>query len=219
MATIKDVARLAGVSISTASRALSEKIFVEPETKKKVLQAVADLNYRPNYLAKGLKEGKTGILALIIPDVGNMYYPQMIKYFEKHVAQNGYTLMLFNTNEDVEQEKKAIESIKKWYADGVIVLASTSEVAHFLSLNNDRIPMVLVNRVTSEDVSCVSIDHEAGAYDMMKYLISEGHSKISVVFRGFDNAIYRLRYEGTVRALREAGLGDTEKYFVFNAEV
>lgn len=216
MATIKDVAKLAGVSISTVSRALSEKIFVDPMTKKKVMQAVKTLGYRPNFLAKGLKEGKTGLIALIIPDISNPYYPRLVHCVEKHAVKNGYSLLLYNTNEDVEQEKNAIATLKNRYVDGVIVTATSSNIRHFLNFMDEGVPLVMVNRWYPDDINCISNDQLRGAYDVVKYLISHGHKKISVVLRNFDNTIYNERYQGCMMALNEAGLGESEKYFMFN---
>ena len=89
MATIKDVAKMAGVSASTVSRALSEKIFVEPDTKERVMKAVKALNYRPNPLAKGLKEGRTDMLGVILPDISNTYFSILVKSIEKYAVKNG----------------------------------------------------------------------------------------------------------------------------------
>ena len=84
MSTIKDVAQLAGVSVSTVSRALSNRVFVEENTKRRVLEAVKTLNYHPSAMAKGLREGRTYVLALMIPDINSLFYPELMKNAEKN---------------------------------------------------------------------------------------------------------------------------------------
>jgi len=218
MATIKDVAKVAGVSISTVSRALSEKIYVNPETKQRVMQAVDELGYRPNMLAKGLKEGKTRTIGLLIPDITNLYYARVMQNIEKYAVKNGYSLLLSNTNEDVGQEILAVDMLKERLVDGMIIIPSTSDIQHFLALQADGIPFVMLNRRFQDDINCVSNDQRGGAYDAVKYLIEHGHRKISVVLRSFQKQIYQDRYEGCMEALYEHGLQDSERYFLLNVD-
>ena len=94
MVGIRDVAKYAGVSPSTVSRALSGVAFVEPETKEKVMKAVSDLNYKPNLAARSLKKGGSRLIGLIIPDIMNPYYPEVVKYMEACATKAGYSLIL-----------------------------------------------------------------------------------------------------------------------------
>ena len=216
MATIKDVAKSAGVSISTVSRALSEKIYVKDETRQLVLQAVEDLDYRPNMLAKGLKEGKSRTIGLLIPDISNLYYARVLRNIEKYAVANGYSLLINDTNEDVNQEILAVKMLKERLVDGIIVIPSSSDIRHFLALQDENIPFVMLNRRFQADINCVSNDQRGGAYDVVKYLIEHGHRKISMVLRSFQKQIYQDRYDGCMEALREHDLADSERYFLYD---
>lgn len=216
MTTIKDVARKAGVSTSTVSRALSGRVFVEPDTKEKVNKAAKELNYRPNPLAKGLKNGRTEMLGVILPDISNTYFSILVKCIEKYATEKGYSILLVNTNEDVEQEKLAVQLLRERYIDGLAIIPACSEMEHLHELEQEDIPYVLVNRWIDENMNCVSNDQRGGCYDVMQYLIKNGHKKISVMLRSFEQNIYRDRYNGCMDALREHGLADSERYFLHN---
>lgn len=216
MPTIKDVAKLAGVSVSTVSRALSNKVFVEDETKAKVLCAVKELNYRPNFLAKGLKDGCTNTFGLLLPDLENLFYPKIMKSIEKYAAEQGYNIIICNTNESKAQEIKDLEMLKNRYVDGIIVITVSDDIEHILRLQQDNIPFVFVNRYFAKDVNCITSDNRYGAYSMIKYLIENGHEKISCVLRSFSLQIYKERYEGCVTAFRECGIKDYEQYFMYD---
>jgi DNA-binding LacI/PurR family transcriptional regulator len=216
MATIKDVAKLAGVSISTVSRTLSNKIFVEEETRKKVLQAVRELEYKPNIMAQSLKEGKTKTLALLVPDINSLFYPMLMKSIEKYATEKSYSLILANSNEDVIQEKHNLDMLQTRYVDGIICLSVTDEISHILKVyRKGNIPVVFVNRNFNEDVNCVLTDNRYGGYVTTKYLLEHGHRKISCMFGDFNNQRFRQRYEGCICAMEEFGVKDYEKYFIF----
>ncbi|MDR1933832.1 MAG: LacI family transcriptional regulator [Spirochaetales bacterium] len=216
MTTVKDVAKLAGVSASTVSRSLSEKIFVDPQTKARVLLAVEKLKYRPNLMAKGLKEGITRTFALIIPSITNLYYPQLVHSVEKCAAENDYSLILYNTNEDLEAERKAVEALQKYYVAGVIVSTASNDIQHILALEKNNIPFVLLNRLFPGNVNYVSNDQALGARKVMGYLIQKGHKRISVLLCGFQKQIYKYRYDGCMAALRAHRLEASEKFFLFD---
>jgi DNA-binding LacI/PurR family transcriptional regulator len=218
MANIKDVAKLAGISASTVSRALSGKVFVDPKTKAKVLEAVRILGYRPNYLAKSLKEGKTNLLSLILPDIEGMYYPEVAGRIEKYAAQKGYALMLCSTDGDLQKEKKILESVKRGYADGVIILPCGDEAEHLLALKDENVSVVVLNRAPDGDINCAAVDHLGGAYDVMCHLIGMGHRKISAVLSEFEDSIYRMRYAGAMEALKQHKLEHSKRYFIFGAD-
>ena len=135
MATIKDVAKEAGFSVCTVSRALAGKGYIKEETRQRIMEAVRTVDYRPNNLAVSLKTGRTNTLALIIPDVMNMYYPRLEKYIEKYAADQGFMVYLCNSNNDIEREKKFIENHSLKKVDGVIVTPCTNEHQHMKKLN------------------------------------------------------------------------------------
>ena len=219
MATIKDVAKLAGVSISTVSRTLSNKIFVEEETRQKVLRAVKELDYRPNMMAKGLKEGKTQTLALLVPDINSLFYPMLMKSIEKYATEKNYSLILYNNNEDISREKRNLETLRNRYVDGVICMSVSDEISHILNtVKEDKLPAVFVNRYFNDDVSCITIDNHYGGYLATKQLLENGHRKISCMFGDLSNQRFRERYEGCKQAMEEYGVHDYEEYFIFDVD-
>ena len=163
MTTIKDVAKLAGVSASTVSRALSNRVFVEEETRQKVLKAVEELNYRPSVLAKGLREGRSHTLAFLVPDINSLFYPMVMKSMERYAAEKGYALILCNNNESIENEKKNIAMLGSRGVDGLLCMSTEDEIQHLVEFEkSNKIPVVLVNRMVSQPVSSVSFDNDTG---------------------------------------------------------
>ena len=219
MSTIKDVAKLAGVSVSTVSRALSGRIFVEEETKQKVLEAVKELNYKPNVIAKGLREGRFCIIALLVPDINSLFYPAFMKSVEKAAYQKGYSLLLCNTNNSAEMEKQTIEMLGSRGVAGIICMSVEDDIhiLHEFQIN-EKIPVVLVNRSSEGRLGTVSIDDELGGYLMTKTLLDSGHRKIAGMFGSFEKRRFRERYNGCKRAMEEYGIADYKKYFIYDVD-
>ncbi len=219
MSTIKDVAKLAGVSVSTVSRTLSGKIFVEEETKQKVLEAVQELNYKPNVIAKGLREGRFCTIALIVPDINSLFYPALMKNIEKEAAEKGYSLILCNTNDSVEKEKQAIEMLSSRGVAGIICMSVEDDIRNLVAFQKEtNIPVVLINRCSEGNLGSVSIDDEHGGYLMTKILLEKGHRKIAGMFGSFEKRRFRERYNGCKRAMEEFGITDYKRYFVYDVD-
>ena len=211
MVGIRDVAKYAGVSPSTVSRALSGVAFVEPETKEKVMRAVSDLNYKPNLAARSLKKGGSRLIGLIIPDIMNPYYPEVVKYMETCATKAGYSLILCDALGDVKKEKEYFETLKYLFVDGILYIASTEDIEHVRPYIGD-IPMVIVNRIFDVDAPCINIDNVDAAYQAVKCLTENGHKKIGDKDRQYN----RERLEGALKALSEYGITDYEKYIIRN---
>lgn len=217
MAGIRDVARYAGVSPSTVSRALSGVAFVEPETKQKVLDAVNTLNYRPNLAARSLKKGGSKLIGLIIPDIMNPYYPEVVKYMEVCASEAGYSLILCDALGDAKKEQEYFETLKYLFVDGILYIASTEDIEHVKPYVGE-IPMVIVNRVFDVDAPCINIDNVDAAYQGVKYLAENGHRKIALYINDKVRQYNKERLEGCLRAFHEYGIRDYEKYFVRDVE-
>ncbi|NLZ54132.1 MAG: LacI family transcriptional regulator [Thermoanaerobacteraceae bacterium] len=206
MITIKDVAKRAGVSASTVSRALSGKIPVSEETKKKVMKAVKELNYQPNVFAQGLKDGKSKTLGLLIPNVRDLIFPSAILGIEDTANKYGYTVVLCNTDEDIEREKFYINSLRKRLIDGFIISTARPGHKHLLELKTEGFPMVFLIRQISDNVDTVTADNFNGAYDATNYLLSRGLENIALITGSSDILLYRERFEGYKKALQEANI-------------
>lgn len=210
---------MAGVSPSTVSRTLSNRVFVEEETRQKVLKAVKELNYHPSSLARGLREGKTHMLAFLVPDINSLFYPMVMKSIERYAAEKGYSLILCNNNEDIESEKKNMNMMGSRGIDGLLCMSVEDDIHHLVEFQKEReIPVVLVNRVVPDAVSSVSFDNEHGGYLMTKYLLEQGHTKIAGMFGDFGRQRFRERYMGCKRAMEEYGVKDYKKYFIYDVD-
>ncbi|HHY81961.1 MAG TPA: LacI family transcriptional regulator [Clostridiales bacterium] len=206
MVTIKDVAKKAGVSSSTVSRALSGKIPVDEKTKERVLAAVKELNYQPNALAKGLKEGVTGTIGLIVPNICNPVFPLVSRGVEDTARKHGYTLILCNTDEDINIEKECIQKLRKQWVDGIILAASGRDDSHINELKASGLPMVLLIRKLGDEVDAVVIDNKKAAYQAVRYLVDTGHQRIIAVIGDTTLPLYSERFQGYCQALEEAGI-------------
>ncbi len=206
MVTIKDVAKMAGVSTSTVSRAISGKIPVDKETIDKVMKAVKALDYEPNALAKGLKEGKTNTIALIIPNIGNPLFPPLAKGVEEVARKNGYTVILCNTEDNLDIEKKYIDKMNKRLVDGFIIATAVDGSDHILSMRDEGVPVVLLIRHMGDSVDAVILDNFKGAYDAVTYLCNREHKKIAIINGRLELTLYKERFNGYLKALEDAEL-------------
>ena len=153
MAGIKDVAEYCGVSLSTVSRTMTGSAKVSPETRQKVLQAVKKLNYKPNMTAQMLKSGSARLIGLIIPDIVNPYYPQIVKTLEDLAMEAGYSIILCDAQGDAKREKNYFETLQRLCVDGILYVPSTENV-EFVREYAERIAMVIINRQTSLSAIC-----------------------------------------------------------------
>jgi LacI family transcriptional regulator len=203
MATIKDVARMAGVSTSTVSRAISGNIPVDEETKIRVMESVRALNYEPNALAKGLKEGKTNTIGLIIPNIRNPVFPSVARGVEDYARKFGFSVILCNTDEDLEVEKKYLHKMKKRFVDGFIFATAGGDSEHIIELKKSGVPVVLLVRHMAEEIDAVIVDNYKSAYEAVSYLINRGNRKIAIINGDQKLSLYRDRLSGYLKALED----------------
>lgn len=206
MTTLKDVARLAGVSASTVSRTLSGNIHVDEQTQQKVWAAIKELNYKPNILAKSLKEGRTNTVALIIPNIRNPIFPAVTRGAEDIARKNGFTLILCNTDEDLAIEKDYIDKLTNRWVDGFIFATARDDSNHIMELKAQGIPVVFMIRSIGNDPDAVTVDNRSGAYKAVDYLISRGCTRIAFINGPLDIDLYRQRLDGYKNALKKHGI-------------
>ncbi len=214
MVGLKDVARYAGVSASTVSRVLAGKSYVSDQTRQRVMEAVRALDYRPNALAQSLKMGNSNTIALMIPSIQNLIFPDITRGVEDAARRAGYTVVLCNTDEDVEVEKNYINKLRTRLIDGFIVASAMPNASHILRLREEGFPVVLTSRHYGEDVDAVIIDNVQAAYEATKYLIRTGHQKIAMALGRIELPIYAHRLQGYRQALEENGLPYDESWVI-----
>lgn len=208
MATIKDVAERAGVSVMTVSRVINNNGYVSRATKEKVEKAMEELGYVPNALAHGLITKRTHVLGLIVSDITNPFFTTIVRGVEDLAIKNGFNIILCNTDEDVEKEKKYIELLLRKRVDGIILSpADCSRRDSVDQIIRRNVPLVLIDRcIKGLDIDCVYSDSTFGAYELTKYLISLGHRRIGIIVgpKRISTAVERI--EGYKRALNEANI-------------
>lgn len=123
-------------------------------------------------------------------------------------------ILLCNSNEDLNKEKRLVDTLKKRNVDGVIILPCSRHIEHFRGFDNAGIPYVFLNRSFKGIANCIPSDNFYGAYTVTKYVIGKGHRNICAAYLGFENQIYQERFEGTMEALREHGLEQCAKQFI-----
>ncbi|GAA0125539.1 substrate-binding domain-containing protein [Clostridium senegalense] len=205
-ASIKDVAKEAGVSIATVSRVLNGINVVNEDTKKKVLDAIDKLGYRPNILARSLKTHKSSTIGIIIPDIASDIFPEVVRGAEDVANIYNYNIMLCNTDLDIEKEKDSFRMLKEKMVDGILYMgnALVKEVEDFI--NELEIPVVTVGTEDSQKkYPSVTIDIFQAAYDATKYLIEKGNKKIAYIgfFPEMYGGNYQQFFEGYKKAVEE----------------
>ncbi|AIQ77003.1 MULTISPECIES: LacI family DNA-binding transcriptional regulator [Paenibacillus] len=206
--TIRDVARMAEVSISTVSRVMNAPNTVVESKRNRVMEAVERLQYQPNAFARGLIYKKSFTLGLLIPDIENLYFAGVIRGMQDACIKLGYSLMICNTDRDKERMLSYIDNFHEKQVDGIVFASDVLYPETHDKLVGCRIPFVLVSSHSDEyDIPSVEVDDEQAAYDAVKFLIDLGHKDIGMIGFNHDNSVSGPpRYEGFVRALTEFGL-------------
>ena len=206
---IKDIAALAGVSYSTVSRVLNGKEYVNEKTRKKVLDVLEQNDYQPNALAQCLKNGQTKTICLIVPSITNGIFGPICEGVSDMARENGYTLILCNTNEDMDIEGDFVEKMKQRWADGFIIASSRGDKKIIDKLIADNIPLVLITRFRKEYVGkadIISVDNYKAAYEGTRYLIDKGFKRIAFASGDKSLQFYRERLRGYKDAMKDAHL-------------
>jgi LacI family transcriptional regulator len=162
--TIKDVAKETGVSISTVSNVLNKSRYVKKETEEQILEAVKKLNYRPNMVARGLRLKSTGSVGVIVPDISNPFFAEMVRGMENVARKLGYTLILCCTYYDTEEEERQLNLLRDKWVDGFIFASGYNTDDHIAELMEQKIAVVAVDReITDFWVPSVLIDNVEAA--------------------------------------------------------
>ncbi len=206
MASIKDVARHAGVSIASVSRVLNSTFPVTERTRDRVLLAVNELDYRVDQRARALRRRRSGTLGLIVSDVGNPFFPQVLHAIEAGADENEFSLFLCNSDEDLRRQRLHVDSMIEQRIEGVIVMPIVDDRAVLAPLIAARIPIVLLDRsVTGGQADSVLLDNHAGSELAVQHLYALGHRRIAMIsVAGTPPGDERL--EGARRALAAQGL-------------
>jgi LacI family transcriptional regulator len=207
MANIRSVAEKAGVSVTTVSHVVNKTRFVAPETELRVRQAMQDLNYRPNILARSLRRGETKTIGLILPDSANPFFAESARYLEEAAFQQSYSLILCNTNGDLEKERRYTDVLLNKQVDGIIFMAAGDDKQSLLELVNRQFPVVVVDRILDHlEVDAVISDNHLSGYLATRYLLECGHKRIGIICGPSNVNPSAQRVTGYKKALTEANI-------------
>jgi len=217
--TISDIARLAQVSKATVSRVINNKSQgVGPDTKERILKIIQEIGYLPNTLARSIVVSETKTLGLVIPDITNPFFPQMVRGIVRYANECGYTVFLCNADNDSEKEEKYVMSLIEKRIDGVILASSADFGSNSLSnLKHYDVPVVQVDRIVggNDAGASVSIDNRGGTYNATRRFLQAGHKRIAFLggSKGVSTTVQRLR--GYRDALEDAGLEQDKDLILF----
>ena len=203
MSTIKDVARVAAVSTATVSAVVNGSAYVSPQLRARVLAAIHELNYAPSIAAQSLRRGRSGLLALVVSDLANPFFARVVYAAEAAVAAWGYALVVFNSDEKPETERRILGRIQALSCDG-IVLVPVGQRRH---REASAIPTVLFGRtVDGHPSDTVALDNVAAGRDVTRYLLDLGHRRIGSVTGPAHLTTGRGRLDGMIDAMAARGL-------------
>jgi LacI family transcriptional regulator len=202
--TIADVARQALVSKATVSHVLNSTRFVEEATRQRVLQAIAELGYRPNSIARSLTTKRTGTIGVVISDAANHFFGELLRGVEDALADSNYGLIVCNTDEVLQREARYLDLLLRQQVEGIIAAATSQSWRVLSEAETRRTPIVFVDR-TFEGMGgiFVGVDNVGGAYYGTRHLIEAGHRQIGII-AGFQRlSTMRERLTGFMQALAE----------------
>lgn len=217
MVTIKDVARAAGVSPSTVSRALNDSPLIREETKARIRRIAEELGYERNELARGLVMGASGAVGLVIPDITNPFFAEVTRGVGEVAHAQGYGVILCNTEEDPDRERSYIGLLRRKRVDGLILTSVTAEDPYLKTLARSKMPFVLVSRSSKVvDAPYVGVDDRLGGRLAVEHLVELGHRDIAFIGgpAGVQSCLDRLAAFEAV--LVERGIPVREEWIGFS---
>jgi LacI family transcriptional regulator len=207
MPTIREVASRAGVSPTTVSHVINNTRFVSADARQRVLDAMAELNYRPNVLARSLRRGETRTLGLILPDSANPFFAEIARAIEDSAFRNGYNVILGNSENELTKEQVYVDVLVNKQVDGLIFVATGDHSPSLEQLVRDGLPVVVVDRrLTGLDVDTVLTDNLQGGLTATRYLLDLGHRRIACITGPSNLTPSAERVIGYRQALQERSL-------------
>jgi LacI family transcriptional regulator len=213
MITLKDIARLANVSVTTASYALNNRPEVNEQTRQRVLEIARKHNYKPSGIARDLKLRKTKTIGLILSNLAGPFYAEIIKGIEEITFSSNYNLVVCSSYGG--KNSTAVRYLREKRTDGILLMASDIDDEIIIESANENFPIILLDRELDKDyIWCVTVDNEKGAYNAVKHLVSLGYRKIGYLSgpeNSFDN---QQRFDGYKKALQISSIDMQQRWFV-----
>ena len=210
--TVTDVARLAGVSAMTVSKALNGRDRISPETRARVLAAANELGYVANAAARSLRGGRTDILGLLVQDLSNQYFAEIVRGAGEAIRERGLDLALYTSSNDPERERRRVATLSSGVSDGLIIVAPHGSPGLLGQLQHGRVPAVMINAWGLDDLPTVNPENLLAARAATEYLLDLGHRRVGFVTGRPDSPLSPerpdgvMRLEGYAQALAARGL-------------
>ena len=208
MATIKEVAALARVSTATVSHVLNQTTYVSPKLRERVVKVVHQLNYHPNNLARSLRTKRSKTVAMIIPDITNPFFPAVVRGAEDTLLREGYTLIVGNSDYEVQKEERYFRTFCEKRVDGLLLVINPIRTPDYLVRHNiQETAVVYINRLYHGVAGdAVLTDNVGGSREAVRHLLEQGHRRIGIITGPLNLLMARRRLRGYERALKERGL-------------
>jgi DNA-binding LacI/PurR family transcriptional regulator len=200
--TLKDIAEKLNLSVATVSRAINNKEYVKEETRERVLQALKEYNYVPNEIARSLKLQSSKTVAVIVPDICETFFGKIIKGIERTIAHREYSIIVADTDEKKENEKRYLDMFFQKRIDA-LVFATVDLSGDYVKNYFSSYPIVFIDNIPElKDVDCVAIDNVKASHMAVEYLIERGHKEIAVIIGSVKETTGYARREGYLNTLK-----------------
>jgi len=197
MATMKDVAEIAKVSVSTVSRVINNTLPVDAATRERVEIAIRIVDFHPNLVARGLRSKSGNLIGLVVPELQHESFTAFIKYTEESVEEHGFNLIIGNTNSDPDKEERFIRNLIRRHVDGVIFSRVSDESRIFRIIEESGVPFVVIDRsMEREDIPTVVMDNYRAGEIAATHLLEKGHREFACITGPMNIAIVRERFSG-----------------------
>lgn len=213
--TIKDVARLAGLSVGTVSKYINGQ-KVKEKTRIAIEDAIETLNFRPNNIAKGLRNSKSYSVAILMPRLDSLFCTSMVSSIESTLLPRGYSVIVCECHDDAEMELEKAKFLIDKMVDGVILIPYSHEAKVIKLFHKNNIPVVVLDQELSNyKTDCVVLDNECAGYEPVKHIINKGHDNIGIIIGNPNHYTTKGRLEGYKKALINSGKDIKEEYIQY----
>ncbi|MCZ0756642.1 catabolite control protein A [Anoxybacillus sp. J5B_2022] len=213
--TIYDVAREANVSMATVSRVVNGNPNVKPSTRKKVLEAIERLGYRPNAVARGLASKKTTTVGVIIPDISSIFFAELARGIEDIATMYKYNIILSNSDQNKEKELHLLNTMLAKQVDGILFMGGNITEEHVNEFQKSDVPIVLAATIEENHlIPSVNIDYEQAAFEAVIHFLEKGHTRVAYITGPANDPINTKKLAGYRRALEAQGIAYDEALIV-----
>ncbi|MCU6709631.1 LacI family transcriptional regulator [Paenibacillus sp. J5C_2022] len=204
---LKDIAKHLNISISTVSRVINGTGRVSAETRERILKAIKEFGYQPNEIARSLKRKSAHTLGVIVPDLSNSFYGNVMKGVEKVASENEHTVIVCNSGEDIGKEEEYVQLLLQKQVTGLVIATVGANMELFDQYKNSGIPIVFIDNMPQmkENFDVVTIDNAKASYDLTEHLIRQGHEKLAIITGPQNQSTAEERLQGFRSCMEQNG--------------